>query len=267
MKLWMLLFQSPGGLSKVSGGSSRNCNFRRSGSPESVRHHRNMTHWLHWTQHWLCRTSIRRLSFFLQLCHFTIFHSTDLHSSCTNTSTFQHPLNSPLHWKASLRLSNTSANHRTSFTSCITYSGSTPGAPTRWDVSPMLLRGLEFLELRPISQVFVDPADRDPVWCLERCRGRPWVSLVPPPPLLLLFRSIPAATPAATLYRGYSRPASPWTHQAALFPGWLKGERWVKMMMCVVSFSNPLLYFKVVTELLKTCYTYITNTWDPKRKL
>lgn len=200
------------GLSKVSGVCLRNYNFHRRGRLESDRHHQNMTHWLHWTQHRLRQTSIRRLIFSLQLCHFTIFHSADLHSSCTNTSTFQRPLNSPLHWKASLRLSNTSANHRTSFTSCITYSGSTPGAPTRWDVSPMLLRGLEFLELRPISQVLVDPADRDPVWCLEMCRGRPWVCLVPPPPLLLLFRSIPAATPAATLYRGYSRPASPWTH-------------------------------------------------------
>ncbi len=142
------------------------------------------------------------------------------------------PLNSPFHWKASLRLSSTSANHRTSFTSCITYSGSTPGAPTRRDVSPMLLRGLGFLALRPM-----DPADRDPVWGLERCRGGPWVCLVPPPPLLLLlllFRSIPAATPAATLYRRYGRPASPWTHHAALVPGWQKDrERWVKMM-CVI---------------------------------
>lgn len=66
----------------------------------------------------------------------------------------------------------------------------------------MLLKGLEFLELRPMSQVLVDPADRDPVWGLERCRGGPWACLVSPPPLLLLFRSIPAAAPAATLYKG-----------------------------------------------------------------
>ncbi len=137
-----------------------------------------------------------------------MFHFADLYRSCTNTSTIL-LLNLPLQWKASFRLSNTSANQRTSFTSCMTYSGSTPGAPTRWDVSPMLLRGLGFLELRPISQVLVEPAEREPEWGLERCRGRSWVRLVPPPPLLLLFRSIPAVTPAATLYRGDSRTASP----------------------------------------------------------
>lgn len=212
-------------------------------------------------QHWLWVTSIQRWLFFLQLCHFTMFYFTNLNSSCTNTSAFQLPLNSPLQWKASLRLSNTSANHRTSFTSCITYSGSTPGAPIRWDVSPMLLRGLLFLELRPISQVLVDPAERDPVWGLERCRGRPWVCLVPPPPLLLLlFRSIPTATPAATLHRGYSRSASPWTHQAALNPGWLKDREWwvktayVIVSECVVSCPNSSLIL-CRTELLKTCYT------------
>lgn len=150
--------------------------------------------------------------FFLQLCHFTTFYFPDPHSTCTNISAFQLPLNSPLHWKASLRLSNTSANHRTSFTSCITYSGSAPGASTIWDVSPMLLRGFGFLEMWPKSQVLVDPTDRDPVWGLERCRGRPWVCVVPPPLLLLLlFRIIPAATSAAILCRGHSRPASPWT--------------------------------------------------------
>lgn len=166
--------------------------------------------------HWTCSvkyvTRIQRWIFFLQLCHFMVFYFPDLYSSCTTTSAFQLPQkpDSPLHWKASLRLSNTSANPRTSFTRCITYSGSTPGAPTRWDVSPMLLRGFGLLELRPISQVLVDPADRDPMWGLEICPGRPWVFSVPLPPLLLLFRSIPIATPAATLYQGDSRPASLW---------------------------------------------------------
>lgn len=159
-------------------------------------------------QHCLWVTRIQRWVFFLLICHFIMFHvpeaipQTPPHSSS--------PLNSPLDWKASLRLSSTSANHRTSFTSFITYSGSTPGAPTSRDDSPMLLRGFGFLELRPMSKVLADPADRDPVRGLERCRGRPWVCFVPLPPLLLLlFRSIPAAaSAAATLYRGNS--PGPW---------------------------------------------------------
>lgn len=185
----------------------------------------------------------------------------DLQRSCTNTSTFQASQDSPSQLNASLRLSSTSANHRTSLTSCITYSGSTPGAPTRWDVNPMLLRGLGFLELRPKSQVLVDPADKDPLWALD-CLCRVWVCWSPPPPLLLvlvlllLFRSIPAATAAATLFRGYSRTASPWIHQSALVPGRLKDRVMVKDdawdWMCGINIAWG--YFHVITETL-TCYS------------
>lgn len=134
--------------------------------------------------------------------------------------------NSPLLWKASLRLSSTSANHRTSFTNCITYSGSTPGAPVSVDVNPMLLKGLRFLELRPISKVWVDPADTDLAWGLKMCCGRPWVCFVSSPPLLLLlFRSIPAASAGATLYRWYSRLLNLWTHHTAMAPGPLQDRK------------------------------------------
>lgn len=189
----------------------------------------------------------------LQFSYFT-----DLQSSCTNTSTFLPSPNSPSQLNASLRLSSTSANHRTSLTSRITYSGSTPGAPTRWDVNPMLLRGLGFLELRPKSQVLVEPADKDPVWALE-CLCRAWVCWSPPPPLLLvllLFRSIPAATAAATLYRGYSRTASPWIHQRAVVPGRLKDRVMVEDdawdWMCGIDIAWG--YFHIITDML-TCYS------------
>lgn len=163
---------------------------------------------------------------------YNVPYFTDLRSSCTNTATFQLARISPLQWKASLRLCNTSANHRTSLTSCITYSGSAPGAPIRWDVKPMLLRG--FLEFRPMSQVLVDPADRDPVWGLEWCLSRAWVRFVPPPPppLLLLFRSIPAPAGAATLSRGAK--AGQLASEITLWSqgGWK--TTWKRKMMCVV---------------------------------
>lgn len=111
-------------------------------------------------------------------------------------------LNSPLQWKTSLSFSNTSANHRTSLTNCITYSGSIPGAPARWDVRPMLLSELRFLEPQLMFQDLTDPDDRDPVWGLwECCLGR---TLLPASLLLLLLRSIPAAS-AAVLPGGNSR--------------------------------------------------------------
>lgn len=71
----------------------------------------------------------------------------------------------------------------------------------------MLLRGFGFFELRPISKVVLDPADKGSVDVLERFCGSLWVCFVPPPPppLLLLplpFRSIPASSAAATLYWG-----------------------------------------------------------------
>lgn len=166
----------------------------------------------------------------LPFCQFSYF--TDLQRSCTNTSTFRPSQNSPSQLNASLRLSRTSANHRTSLTSRITYSGSTPGAPTRWDVNPMLLRGLGFLEPRPKSQVLVDPADKDPVWALE-CLCRAWVCWSPPPPLLLvllLFRSIPAPTAAATLFRGTAGQLAPeFTKVLWSQDGW-KTEWWWKTM-------------------------------------
>lgn len=149
--------------------------------------------------------------------HHLSFYGSLTSKAPTQSPTFQLYLNLPLYWKASLRLCSTSANNRTSFTSCITYSASTPGAPIRREVRPMLLRGFGFFELRPISKVLLDPADRGSVDVLERFRGSLWVCFVPPPPpppppLLLLplpFRSIPASSAAATLYWGYSRPANP----------------------------------------------------------
>lgn len=170
-----------------------------------------------------------------------------------NPSVLQHIrlqllLNSPLLWKAFLRLSSTSANPRTSFTSCITYSGSTPGAPVTLDVSPMLLKGQRCLELRPISKVLVDPADTDLEWGLERCCGKPWACFVSPPPLLLLlFRSIPAASAAATLHKWYSRPLNPRTHHTALVPRRLNDRKRRVKRMCVIMTS-------LVPKLMKVLY-------------
>lgn len=97
-----------------------------------------------------------------------VFHFPPRSSISKSNSSLDWPptllnFNSPFRLKTSLRFINTSANHRTSLTNCITYSGSIPGAPARWDVRPMLLSELRFLEVQPMFQDLTDPDDRDPV--------------------------------------------------------------------------------------------------------
>lgn len=183
--------------------------------------------------------------------HHLSFYGSLTSKAPTQSPTFQLYLNLPLYWKASLRLCSTSANNRTSFTSCITYSTSTPGAPIRREVRPMLLRGFGFFELRPIFKVLLDPADRGSVDVSERFCGSLWVCFVPPPPppLLLLplpFRSIPAFSAAATLYWGYSRPANPWTQHAALVRGQLKDREWRVDLMSICRSGYYCYYFNLL---------------------
>lgn len=111
-------------------------------------------------------------------------------SSRLPITTFQLDRVLPLQWKASFRLCKTSANRRTSLTSCIRESESTTDAPARWDANATVFSGLEYLKFRPISQVLVDPADSDPACGFECCLCRAWLRFVPPL-LLLLFRTIP----------------------------------------------------------------------------
>lgn len=183
--------------------------------------------------------------------HHLSFYGSLISKAPTQSPTFQLYLNLPLYWKASLRLCSTSANNRTSFTSCITYSTSTLGAPIRREVRPMLFRGFGFFELRPISKVLLDPADRGSVDVSERFCGSLWVCFVPPPPppLLLLplpFRSIPASSAAATLYWGYSRPANPWTQHAALVRGQLKDREWRVDLMSICRSGYYCYYFNLL---------------------
>lgn len=103
------------------------------------------------------------------------------------------PLVSPGFWKASLRCSSTLANHLTSFTKIMTYSGSTPGghdADTEGS-APSLSRLCE-RRLCPTSQVLVEPV-RESEWCLDAAEA--WPRFTPPPSLLL--RSILAARSVA----------------------------------------------------------------------
>lgn len=89
-----------------------------------------------------------------------------------------------------------------------------------------------------MSQVLVDPADRDPVWGLEWCLSRAWVRFVPPPPppLLLLFRSIPAPAGAATFSRGGGAKPGQLASEVTLWSqgGWKTTWKWKMVCVCVL---------------------------------